>query len=61
MVHQDATHQASRDGEELDAVLPADAAEIHETQVDLVDESRRCQRVSAAFSPEASARDPPQI
>lgn len=61
MVHQDATHQASGDREELDAVLPAYAAEIYETHVGLMDESRRCQRVIAAFGPEAPARDTPKI
>ena len=61
MVHQDATHQAGGDREELDAVLPAETAEIHQTQVGLVDESRGCQRVIAALGPEAPARDPPQI
>jgi hypothetical protein len=59
--HEDAAHQESGDCKELGAVLPAHAAEIHETHVGLMDESRRCQRVIAAFGPEAPARDPPQI
>src|SRR5262245_29907668 len=61
MVHQDATHHACGDREELDAVLPAYAAEIHETHVGLMDERCGCQGMIAAFGTEASARDSPQI
>ena len=61
MVHQDAAHHACGDREELDAVLPPDAAEIHEPDVGLMDERCGCQRMIAAFGTETPARDPPQV
>ena len=61
VVHQDAAHHACGDREELDAVLPPYAAEIHEPHVGLMDESCGCQRMIAAFGTETPARDPPQV
>ena len=61
VVHQDAAHHACGDREELDAVLPPYAAEIHEPDVGLMDESCGCQRMIAAFGTETPARDPPQV
>lgn len=61
MVHQDATHHPCGDREELDAVLPTDAAQIHETHVGLMDESCGCQGMIAAFGTEAPAGDASQI
>src|SRR5205823_1096562 len=45
VVHQNPTDQLGSDAEELRAVLPFDAALIHEFQIHLMDECRRLKRV----------------
>ena len=46
-VNQDPPHQLSSNGEEMSAVLPADASGVDEPDVRLVDERGRLQRCSA--------------
>ena len=46
VIHQNLTHGARRDGEEVRAVLPVDRGLVHQSQVGLVDQCRRLQRVT---------------
>jgi hypothetical protein len=60
-IHQDATHQAGTDGDELRAILPLHLPDIHQPQVHLVDERRRLQRVSVTLARHVAARETPQL
>ena len=61
MIHQDLPHHPRGNREELRAVLPAHAAQVHEAQVRLVDERCRSQRVVGPLRAQSPARDSTQI
>ena len=60
-IHEDAAHQARRHGEEVRAVLPAHAVQVHQPQVRLVDEGRGLQRVACAFLAHVPLRQAVQL
>ena len=61
MIHQDLPHHARGNREEVRAVLPAHAAQVHQAQVRLVDEGGRSQGVVGPLRAQSPARDPTQI
>ncbi len=60
-VHQDPAHQASRHRQEVRAVLPADAFDVHEPQIDLVHQRGGLKRVAEPLARHASGGDLTQL
>ena len=54
VVDHDVAHCARRHGEEMRAVVPRDLRRIDETQIGLVDECRRVQRIAALETAETT-------
>jgi hypothetical protein len=61
MVDENAAHRLCGHAEEVRSILPVDLALIDETQVDLVDERRRLQRVIHALASELTGSDAAQL
>ena len=61
VIDQDAAHQLGRHREEVRTVLPHGAPLIDETEIGLVHEGRRLQRVVRALAPKAQGGAPPQL
>src|SRR5207253_11147176 len=60
-IDEDAAHQPRRHGEEMCAVLPVDLADIDQTDVRLVDERGRLQRMSGSFVSHVPPGDAAQL
>ena len=58
MVHEDATHDAGGDGQEMRAVVPLDRLAVDQANIRLVDERRRLEAMTHALSRHAASRDP---
>ena len=50
LVDEDVAHDLRRHGEEVRAILPADALPVHQPQVGLIDERRRLKDVSGPLA-----------
>src|SRR5262249_32740181 len=61
VVHEDPPHRLRRDPEEVSPVLPVDAPLIDETEVGLVHEGGRLERVIGSLGPEVGGGEPPQL
>jgi hypothetical protein len=61
VIYQDAPHHLGRDPKELSAVLPIRAVLIDQTQVRLVKERRRLERMARAFASKVGGRPPAQL
>ena len=61
VIHEDLAHQSGRHRKEVRPALQRHAVHIHESQVDLMHQSRRLEAVSGTFPPEMPARDPAQL
>jgi hypothetical protein len=61
VIDQDAAHHAGGDGQKMRAVLPADPFLINQTQVGLVDERSRLQRMVAPLASQAGGRAGPEV
>ena len=61
VIDEDLAHQPGRQRKEVRPAVQRHAVHIHESQEDLVDESRRLEGVSGRFPPEMAARHPPQL
>src|SRR5215510_10856209 len=55
-IHQNPPHQLRRHAEKVRAILPLHLPDIHQLQVDLVDERRRLQRVIGTLCRHVTAR-----
>ena len=60
-VNENAPHQPRADREEVGAILPTHVLELHQPQVDLVDERRGLQRVTFIFPGHLAARQAVQF
>ena len=60
-IHQYATHQLSRNGKEMGAILPAHIFQIDKPLIRFVDQGRGLQRVCAALPHHMSVREPVQL
>ena len=61
VIDQDAPHDVRGGAEEVDAVLPADAALIDQLEVDLVHERRRRERVIGPLAAQNGPREAPEV
>src|SRR5262245_4254648 len=61
MVDQDVSHRDGRAPQEVPAVLPVLSARARESQVGLVEERRRLERVPGAFATHTNGGDPPEF
>ena len=61
MIDEDLAHQPGRHRKEVRPAVQRHAVHIHESQEDLVHESRRLEGVSGRFPPEMAARHAPQL
>lgn len=61
MIHQQATHYLSRNAEEVSPVLPVYSRLVYQTQVSLVYQSGRLQRVIWAFTSQIIRREFSQL
>ena len=60
-IHQHAAHQASGHREEVRAILPLDATDINQPDVDLVDEGRGLEDVVRTLARHVPFCDAPQL
>ena len=61
VVHEDAAHDPSRDGQEMRAILPLDVFPFDQPEIRLVDEHRGLEAVIRALSRHATPRNPVQF
>jgi len=61
VVHEDTAHHAGSDAEEVAAILPLDASLVDETQIRLVHQRRRLQRVIGPLAAKMGAGQPAQL
>jgi hypothetical protein len=61
MIDKDSAHDLRHDAEEVPATLPIDLTLIEESQVGLMNQSRRLQRVIDALMPELTHGDAPEF
>jgi hypothetical protein len=57
MVHENAAHHASGDGEEVRSVVPLDCLPVHQTHIRLVNKRRRLEAMTSGLSCHAASRD----
>jgi hypothetical protein len=60
-IHQDAPHEAGRDGEKVRAVLPGDLSRVNKAQVGFIDKRRGLQGVPGALLPHKTSGNPAQF
>jgi hypothetical protein len=61
VIDQHATHQASSDPQEVSAILPAEAAGVHQSHEHLVDKGAGLQRVATPLARHVDPGQPPQF
>jgi hypothetical protein len=57
VIHEDATHDAGRNGEEVRAVVPRDGLRVHEPEIGLVDERGGLEAVACPLAGPTAPRD----
>src|SRR5262249_23395901 len=61
MVDEDSAHRLRGHAEKMCSILPTDLALVDESQVDLMDQRRRLQRVVYALTSKLARRDAPEL